>query len=510
MKWMEKLKPWQLAVLSGILIGFAYIPGPQLLAWIAFLPFFLLLRKDIPTKKKVFYSWITQYILTLIGFHWVAHTIIEFGQMPKIFGYLGLMAFCAFANLHFCISTWLYEKIFAKKSPLSLLSFCILFVLSEWFFPMIFPWHMGYSWITSGLPLMQMADVFGFWGLSLLTLLINLAFYYFIINFKRRTLAVSFVGVMLVMNLVGYWKQQNWEKTDTKTTFYIAQANIGNFFKHKAEQKGRYKDYIIDEYINLSRNDLTNRAADYVVWPETAMPLFMNLGRLNSQYTRRIADLAREFQTPIITGVYSYRGDQIFNSIGYIGSDGIMKDMYSKHHLLAFGEYFPGTENRPKLRRLVEKYIPAISHFGRGEGSTVFRQNNDFVMGPQICYEGLYPNYVAQSVKNGATLLLNVTNDSWFGNTFEPYQHMYMTLARAIEFRRPLVRATNTGISTAIEASGKVLEMSELREKKGYYFDISYQQSPRTSWYTKSAGIQPYILLVIWLTLTLYIRKRNF
>jgi len=104
-------------------------------------------------------------------------------------------------------------------------------------------------------------------------------------------------------------------------------------------------------------------------------------------------------------------------------------------------------------------------------------------VGPQICYEGLFPDVSRTLTNQGAQIFVNVTNDSWFGTSAEPYQHLFMTLARGIEFRRPVVRATNTGISAAMLADGTPLDLSPLHAEWTHLYEIPYRKAPGPTFY---------------------------
>jgi apolipoprotein N-acyltransferase len=178
---------------------------------------------------------------------------------------------------------------------------------------------------------------------------------------------------------------------------------------------------------------------------------------------------------------------------------------YRKTYLLAFGEYLPFGDMFPKLYEL----LPFVSEFGRGKGPQIMNVNiphlNEKIkIGPQICYESLDPHFSADLAAMGAKIILNVTNDSWFGKTFEPWQHMTMTLARAIEVRRPLVRVTNTGITTAILANGTVLEKSPLHEEWTGIHEISFLKDPPQTFYTKYHSYYVWIMLVFLILLLAY------
>jgi apolipoprotein N-acyltransferase len=146
---------------------------------------------------------------------------------------------------------------------------------------------------------------------------------------------------------------------------------------------------------------------------------------------------------------------------------------YRKTMLLAFGEYLPGAHLFPALT----KWFPRTADFARGRGPQV-KSFRGLTLGPQICYEGLFPGFSRSLADQGAQLFVNVTNDSWFGTWSEPYQHLSMTLARGIEFRLPVIRSTNTGISTVMLASGTILDRSPLHREWFHGYDVPYRKEP--------------------------------
>ncbi|MNS61549.1 Apolipoprotein N-acyltransferase [compost metagenome] len=187
---------------------------------------------------------------------------------------------------------------------------------------------------------------------------------------------------------------------------------------------------------------------------------------------------------PLMTGAYSVeRNDEepkksiYYNSLFLVDPNANGLDApYRKTQLLAFGEYLPLSERFPFLLTVV----PWVSNFGRGQGPDVLtlqHRDEPVNFGAQICYEGLYPEFTRGLAEKGANILVNVTNDSWFWQPSEPQQHLYMTLARAIEVRRHLIRSTNTGISTAILADGEVLQKSPLHKEWVGDFVIRYKKA---------------------------------
>jgi apolipoprotein N-acyltransferase len=177
---------------------------------------------------------------------------------------------------------------------------------------------------------------------------------------------------------------------------------------------------------------------------------------------------------------------------------------YHKTLLLAFGEYLPGGDLFPGLRALV----PEIGDFGRGPGPTVLDAGG-IKLGAQICYEGLFDWFTRRLANQGAQVIVNLTNDSWYGAWQQPTQHLTMTLARAVEVRRPLVRSTNTGISAAILASGEILEQSPTNADWHHVYEIPYAAAPpATAFMTWGFWAVP-VLLVLALVLLAAVPARR-
>ncbi|MGZ9148393.1 MAG: nitrilase-related carbon-nitrogen hydrolase, partial [Candidatus Deferrimicrobiaceae bacterium] len=148
--------------------------------------------------------------------------------------------------------------------------------------------------------------------------------------------------------------------------------------------------------------------------------------------------------------------------------------------------------------------------FARGKGPQG-KTLHGLVLGPQICYEGLFPGFSRSLADQGAQIFVNVTNDSWFGTWAEPRQHLFMTLARGIEFRRPVIRSTNTGITTAMLADGTILDRSPLHREWFHAYDVPYRKDPPPTFY-QLYGYQlvpPILILVIGTLLAMGRRGRQ-
>jgi apolipoprotein N-acyltransferase len=293
--------------------------------------------------------------------------------------------------------------------------------------------------------------------------------------------AGSFGVLFAALNLLGMWHGVDAGEGDAKTKFLLVQSNIGNQEKIKATAGIAPRDAIINQLNGLTRDGLkTFGPVDFVIWPETAFPAIIDTSNLEGAYPQELRNFVSSIRTPLITGGFSRlpSNGKETNALFVIGANGKwMTEPYNKSVLLAFGEYTPMEEWFPSLHRV----IPQMGHdMGSGPGPTVLDAGT-VRLGPQICYEGLLDWYSRMSAKRGAQIIVNVTNDSWFGNWEKPFQSEMQTLARAIEVRRPLVRVTNTGLSTVMLASGQLMAVSPLSQAWIHLYEVPYATKPGTT-----------------------------
>ena len=201
--------------------------------------------------------------------------------------------------------------------------------------------------------------------------------------------------------------------------------------------------------------ELTRTARDegakLVVWPETAAPFFYGW---EAELSRKLEAEAASGGIPIIFGAPWFDpadGGKFYNSVFHMDARGVVLGRYDKRHLVPFGEYIP---LRPILFFL-NKLTEGAEDFSTGTGPSLFRYDGRPVAA-SVCYEALFPGLIRDGVLEGATWLVNVTNDAWFGDTVAPHQHLAMARMRSVEFRRPMVRAANSGISAFIDADGGI------------------------------------------------------
>ncbi len=502
-----------ISILTGILTGTSFIPFYPWALLFNYAPLWWFWLFRAKTSKQVLLSgWLSQFVFNLIGFHWVYHVAYEFGHIPKLLSILVLIAFASLAHLFVPLVGWIFFKIKTKLNiktlspthPLFLLALLVgLWSLAEIYWPYIFQWHMGYSLYWAKLPLYHWSDVIGFQGLSFLLLLFNALFTYKQ-NLKYLTIAVA---AFAILNASGWYHGQPWihKKWDSEITFLPVQANIGNAEKIMAEKGIGYQDYIVQKFIELSKKSIQlYPQASVLVWPESAIPDFLDEDYSTRHRPQWIKQFLKENKKYLITGGYSrefnptHNAKELnFNALFTFNAEGnLLNTAYRKTQLLAFGEYTPFSQWFP----LLNEYSPAGEGFNSGPEPRALNFSGltpePIKLAPQICYESLYPEHSRKGIADGAHILINITNDSWYGIYSEPYQHLYLTFARAIENRRPLLRVTNTGITSGVEASGKTLVQSPFYTEWSEPITLHYDQNPPLTLYTQYGEYWPFVVLL--------------
>jgi apolipoprotein N-acyltransferase len=509
--------PWALPILSGFFIGTSYIPFPPWASLFGFVPLWLFWSQQSRLKSVFWGGVLCAFVFTLIGFNWVALTLHEFAHLDWPWAIIGVLVYALVANLYVPVAgiLWFWgQRHLGWQGRHTLYMMAIITVLCEANSYTLFDWNFGYSWYGADLPVYQWAEVIGFSGLSALTVLANLPL---TLAWQQRDkpigkgIAAGVITVFIVLNCGGAWLKSRLPKPDAVLTTLLVQASINNQEKMSAELGKNYRDSIIQRYTSLTSQALAahqDTKADFAVWPETAFPFLLGDGFKATPQSQALAEFVRTQQTPLLTGAYSAElpSKLLTNSLFVFDQQGkIVPPHYSKSILLAFGEFIPGENLFPDIR----KWLPATGHFARGNGPEQLLQLNGFKIGAQICYESLFPRFSRDLANLGAQFIVNVTNDAWYGTWQEPYQHMYMTLARGVEFRRPVLRATNTGISTVSLASGEILEQSPIGQPWAGMYKVPYRLQPDATFYQEHFWLMPSLLWCSLIALLLWGVLRN-
>jgi apolipoprotein N-acyltransferase len=489
---------WFLATLSGFFVFIAFEQFNFVPLVILFPVFFHLLASRCHTFWSGFrWGFFVSFIIMLGGFYWIVYVIHEFGFLPWSVSALLFLGFCGFGALNFPLylgaATVLGRKIELERRPQwwlvvwFTLALPALFTGIEFLIPKLFPWYVGHClyrmvWLT------QISEITGssYMTFMLFSVGSTIGLLWQPVRSGERPWYAITVPVILVSFALGFsaFRFANPPELSRNLTVAMIQPNIGSLARFEAQRGiGRRVRSVVDIYKQMT-SDLLKREPkpDLILWPETAMPFHIER---NGEFPNEVRNSVLEWKVPLITGAYAPSPNQImvdYNAaylLEPMPDNTLHIDHYKKNILLAFGEYMPFGEIWPQLY----EWAPAVSHFGRGTEQNHFTLRDGTKIGATICYEMIVPEFYRKVVKSGVNAVVNLTNDSWFGPTSEPYLHGSLTIFRAIEARVPFWRVTNTGTSFAVDAMGRVSSMTPVYKEDTLTVSLPIPATPPQTFY---------------------------
>jgi len=461
------------ACLSGLLLTASFpVMGNGVVAWFALVPLLAVLR-NLSAFNGFQLGFLTGIVHYLTLLYWFVPFLNTYGPFPMVMSMGVLLLLSSYLAIYVglfsmaltCVSMSITTLFFLVPTLWVSLEFIRSFLFSG------FPWELLGHTQHNALHIIQISDIVGVYGVSFLILLSNGLLFFLYQHVTRQdrkghktgskqlfafTLIVG--GVIGVVWCYGAWRIHTLENRIALAPHKrvaIVQGNIDQTNKWDPA----YQISTIEKYLELSKTEPKNRP-DLIVWPETAMPFyFVNHIPLTKMVLQGIQSGATD--TLLGSPAYTQKAQQVqyYNRAFLVRSDGIVADSYDKAHLVPFGEYVPLKQWLPFLGKMVEH----VGDFSTGAvGDTL--DWGEHKIGALICYEIIFPFLSRAAVQNGAELLINITNDAWYGKTSAPYQHFSMAVFRAIETRRALVRSANTGISGFIDPIGRVISETPLFE----------------------------------------------
>jgi apolipoprotein N-acyltransferase len=439
------------------------------LAWFAFLPL-LVATHGVRPRRAFLYGWLCGLIANGGGFYWITNLLMRFGHMswPPSFALFLLLAL--YQGLHFGLFLYLLRRVQrrAPHLPATLVA-PVLMTALELLMPFIFPWYLAITqaWV---LPVIQIADLTGPLGVTFLLMLANGMLYDLVTVWRERRAAPEgatprplprralIAGSAALVFALGYGALRihqidaRW-RAAPKVKIGVVQANIG------IVQKGQAR--LAPDHLRIHQEEtrkLVGQGAELVIWPESSYPYALEREATRDWPALHPYRVMKDLGVPLIFGVITWSRDEKYphNSALFMEPDGRITGRFDKNYLLVFGEYIPFYEQLPAFK----KWFPAASHFARGTEVTSF-SFRDWRIGPLICYEDIIPAFGRRLAPLKPNLLVNVTNDAWFGATSEPYEHLALSVFRSVEHRLALVRSVNTGVSAYVDAKGKVYNKSK-------------------------------------------------
>jgi len=498
---LRSIADWRLFFGMGcIVLGFSPWNIWQLIL-IGFAPLYAYFGESQSRKESIVRGLLASTIHTVGGFFWIPHSIHNFGGLPYPVALMGLLLYAPFAQLQFtAFSIFLFYAKSWKRIPLWILPIFLGLVYAglDQLTPKVFFDSLGHHfYFAKGI---RQAASFG--GIQILTFSIvsfNIALYILITGirgqdrpFKIAKRFLPTVSIFIFLYGAGLKVEHELERLiETPQSFIragVIQGNIGDFEKVAAESGvSRAAQKVLDTFFKLSDEAISkDPELDFILWPETTYPSTFRKPSSNTalQFDIQVETYVRDRKVPLIFGGYDTNKStgKDYNSLFILYPDrqkfGTDIQIYHKSILLPFGEYIPIIDRFESIRKL----FPQMGFFGRGPGPQVLnfqtKDKQEIPLSPIICYEALFSKYVADAARMGSKLILNVTNDSWFGKFGEPYQHLALTTFRSIETRLPQIRSTNTGVTTLILPTGEIYRPTPVFETKVEIYKIPINDRP--------------------------------
>jgi len=501
---MQRLLPdrgTSLGFLSGLVLSCSF-PRPDFasLAWFAFVPLFLVMHKR--PFRSGFAAGIGFYAPVL---YWLNIVMTTYGKMHPVFSVVAYLLLVGYLALFFGACTWAACRLNERLGMSTLVTLPVLWVALEFLRSFLFsgfPWAgLGYSQ-QSHPALIQSAELCGVYGLSFLIVLVNAALALVVhAAAKRSTIPFPWMGILaaailFVANLAyGYFRLgDDLEGRERKLAVALIQGNIDQSAKWEPANQER----TVSIYRDLSLAAAKAAPLDLLVWPESATPFyFQDAGPLGGA----VVDTARSAGTWLLFGSPAYefvnRRPRYLNSAFLLSGKGEVLGRSDKVHLVPFGEYVPLGKYLP----FIDKLVVGIGDFSPGTVSPLPMNGSE--IGVLVCYEAIFPELAREWVRQGSDLLVNITNDAWFGRSSAPYQHLAMTRFRAIENRIWIARAANTGISAIIAPSGRIVAQSPIFQTLYLRGEVGLGAIP--TFYTRFGDVFPVLFLflgIVWLIRT--------
>ncbi|RKH18666.1 apolipoprotein N-acyltransferase [Corallococcus praedator] len=462
------------AATTGLFALFGELrPGFVWLGAVAMAPWLAAVDRAPSARRALALGTLLSVTFTALVFGWFPGAIAAYSHAPAWLCWGVFLLIAPVLELQFLTASWIRWYARRKVGTDSRLGWvpplltALVYVGTEWFTPKLFAETLGHGLYASEV-LRQGADVAGAPGLTLGLLLVNECFVAVGQGLAaRRGLKPVPLVLALVLAVVGFGygavrlgQVRSAVRSAPALTVGAVQANITNIEKRAAEE-GTYEVVrdILDTHYAMSDALLRSGPLDLLVWPETVYPTTFGTpksedgGALDEEIRAWVAERG----VPLVFGTYDLDGEREFNAAMFLGPSAtgeLAQAAYRKTMLFPLTEWVPDALDSPTLRA----WMPWTGRWKRGPGPRMvdFRLNGGRVLkvAPLICYEALFPSYVAEEVRQGAELLLTLSNDSWFSGTPAPRLHLMHAAFRSIETRTAQVRVTNSGVSAFIDPAG--------------------------------------------------------
>lgn len=452
-----------LALVSGILTALAFPKfNLNFLIWIALIPLFFIIYQS-NSKRAFLAGWLAGLIFYGLLLYWIPYVPAHYGNLPPSLSLIIYFIFISFLALFWALFSWWQARINRHVPRIAYLLAPFFWVSLEYILTFIFtgfPWGLlGYAQ-AQNLPLIQISTITGVYGVSFLIVLVSASFVQSILTKKRSPFFLS-LALVIIIHLIGFIQLKKPLEISSSGEFKAAviQGNVSSdvYWDFTPEVE---IERLFDHHLSLSRQAI-NRGATLVIWPEFSVPLCFSCPEERYvTFRQRLENLVKETGVTLLLGTNERsagpKETEFYNTALCLNPD-LSFSTYYKMHLVPFGEYTP----YKKIFSFIEKVTHAIGDVTPGREHRLHNYQG-LAFGSPICYEIIFPDLVRRFIVKGATFLVTITNDGWYGTSSAPYQHFQIALFRAVENRRYLLRAATTGISGIIDPYGRIIQRSNL------------------------------------------------
>ncbi|HKW73900.1 MAG TPA: apolipoprotein N-acyltransferase [Terriglobales bacterium] len=477
-------RAWLLALASsGLQILIFPKPGIYFLSWVAFAPliYALLLGRGgegelvdsegrslrpFTLWQGFLIGWVSGVVWYLGTCYWIYPVMHGYGNLASPVAALIMVAFCLYMALHhgafgFLVVLMARRSTLGNRRPLFLAPF--FWVAIEFFRDRV----VGDPWLPLGnaqvnnIPFARISEFTGVYGLSFAVMLVNCAFAaaFLLYGRRRKNLLISACAAAIALQMGSFADTAPFPQNRKAV---LVQENVPVL--DPAEWTPHFYDQTIGslEQISVAESKkLQSRSSDdagLIIWPESPAPFFINDPRLLPW----LSSIAQDTNSFLVVGSVGEQDKgpgqepQLLNSALILNPQGSPIGRYDKIHLVPFGEYVPFKD----VLFFADKLTREVGDFGRGTERKVFDLNS-LRASVVICYESIFPDEVRQFTANGAQVLINISNDGWYGETGAPFQHLLMARMRAIENHRWVLISTNSGVTSSVDPDGRVIAKAE-------------------------------------------------
>lgn len=475
-KWISK---WWVIAITAFLHGFLTPPWNHEKHWLLFfapfistimlIPFFNIAELSVKKWQRVMLYWLYGIFSVGAGSYWILDVKVE--GMPLLM-YQALAALALFFGAWFIPVGMSLSHIRTKYPQGKWFLFPAIWVLFDFLRclgELSFPWHFeGYSYVHF-LPFSQIISITGIWGLTFLIVASSYALFLFLVEGKKwKKVLIHWGGVSVLILIFGVISLQLDKSSDKTARFALLQTNMDQ------ENWNGYASLdssltISDSLLSLVAKD----SIDFAMLPESGVFCYLT----ETGFARRfVKKWPQKYGLSVITGTLHRKypnGDTlVFNSCFYLNKETKVFHKYFKQRLVPFGESMPFQGLFPLINRI----DLGGGHFSRGEENTLWKLGDSIIAAPTICYEAIYPTYIRRRARE-SELLLNITNDGWFGDGSGPYQHRTIARARVVENGIPIVRVANSGISYVADQKGRYIQQTSLGSREVIVVDVPLGQT---------------------------------